>query len=133
MKPGAPTAVRRPCVRLVVPVPRLRLLRLDAGRGAGLRGGRASGSALAAASIGLVYGGGDVGLMGVLADAVLGGRRGDRRHPRVPGADEVAHRGLTELHVVGSMHERKALMADLADAFIALPAASARSTSCARS
>ena len=70
----------------------------------------------------LVYGGGNVGLMGVLADAVLA--RGGKVIGVIPEAlvaKEVAHRGLTELRVVASMHERKAVMAELADAFIALP------------
>ena len=83
---------------------------------------RALGRALAARHIGVVYGGGNVGLMGVLADAVLeaGGRiTGVIPHALV--ARELAHQGLTELHVVDSMHERKAMMARLADAFVALP------------
>jgi uncharacterized protein (TIGR00730 family) len=70
----------------------------------------------------LVYGGGNVGLMGVLADACLA--QGGRVIGVIPQAlvdKEVAHSGLTELRVVGSMHERKALMADLSDAFVALP------------
>src|SRR5207245_2832892 len=72
--------------------------------------------------LGLVYGGGDVGLMGVLADAVLaGGGRVVGVIPRGLEERELAHRGLTELHVVDSMHARKALMADRADAFVALP------------
>jgi len=73
-------------------------------------------------SIGLVYGGGNVGLMGVLADAVL--KAGGEAVGVIPEnlmAKEVGHNGLTKLHVVHSMHERKALMADLSDAFIALP------------
>ena len=72
--------------------------------------------------IGLVYGGGKVGLMGTLADACLS--RGGRVIGVMPRAlvdKEIAHCGLTELRVVESMHERKALMADLADAFLALP------------
>jgi len=72
--------------------------------------------------IALVYGGGKVGLMGILADAVL--RAGGEVTGVIPESlmgREVAHLGLTKLHVVGSMHERKALMADLSDAFIALP------------
>jgi uncharacterized protein (TIGR00730 family) len=72
--------------------------------------------------IGLVYGGGNVGLMGVVADAVL--RAGGEAVGVIPDnlmAREVGHNGLTKLHVVRSMHERKALMADLSDAFIALP------------
>ncbi|HEV8674612.1 MAG TPA: TIGR00730 family Rossman fold protein [Methylomirabilota bacterium] len=72
--------------------------------------------------LGLVYGGGSVGLMGVLADAVLA--EGGEVIGVIPGplsGPELAHGGLTDLRVVGSMHERKALMADLADGFIALP------------
>ena len=71
---------------------------------------------------GLVYGGGNIGLMGVLADAVLaGGGEVQGVIPRALVAREVAHAGLSRLHVVESMHERKALMADLSDGFIALP------------
>jgi uncharacterized protein (TIGR00730 family) len=70
----------------------------------------------------LVYGGGRVGLMGELADAVLaGGGQAIGVIPRNLVLREVGHAGLTELRVVETMHERKALMADLADAFIALP------------
>jgi uncharacterized protein (TIGR00730 family) len=72
--------------------------------------------------IGLVYGGASVGLMGRLADAVLAG--GGEAIGVIPGAlvdREIAHPGLTELRVVGSMHERKALMAELSEAFVALP------------
>jgi len=71
---------------------------------------------------GLVYGGGNVGLMGVIADAVL--ERGGHVTGVIPDAlvsQEVAHRGLSELRVVQSMHERKAVMADLSDGFIAMP------------
>ena len=72
--------------------------------------------------MGLVYGGARVGLMGVLADAALkAGGEVIGVIPRALVAREVAHAGLTELHVVESMHERKALMADLSDGFIALP------------
>jgi uncharacterized protein (TIGR00730 family) len=70
----------------------------------------------------VVYGGASVGLMGVLADAVLA-LKGEVVGV-IPGAlvdREIAHRGLTELHIVGTMHERKAKMAQLADAFVALP------------
>jgi len=70
----------------------------------------------------LVYGGGNVGLMGMLADACLA--EGGRVIGVIPQAlvdKEVAHLGLTELRVVRSMHERKAIMADLSDAFVALP------------
>jgi uncharacterized protein (TIGR00730 family) len=83
---------------------------------------RALGGALAARQIGLVYGGGNVGLMGILADATLeaGGEvTGVMPHALV--AREIAHRGLTHLHIVNSMHERKAMMAELADGFIAMP------------
>lgn len=80
------------------------------------------GRLLASRGIGLVYGGGNVGLMGVLADAVLaGGGEAIGVIPRHLEAREVAHRGLTELRVVESMHERKAMMADLSDAFVAMP------------
>lgn len=80
------------------------------------------GQELAQEGIGLVYGGGRVGLMGTIADAVLS--RGGEVIGVHPGAlvdIEVAHRGLTELRIVSSMHERKALMADLADGFVGLP------------
>ena len=67
-------------------------------------------------------GGGHIGLMGVLADAALAaGGRVVGVIPDALRAKELAHTGLTELHVVGSMHQRKALMADLADGFAALP------------
>jgi uncharacterized protein (TIGR00730 family) len=80
------------------------------------------GQALAGRGLDLVWGGGNVGLMGALADGVLaGGGRAIGVIPREMVDREIAHRGATELHVVGSMHERKALMASLADAFIALP------------
>jgi hypothetical protein len=73
-------------------------------------------------NIGLVYGGGNVGLMGMLADAVLGaGGEAVGVIPKHLMAREVGHKRLTKLHVVHSMHERKALMADLSDAFVALP------------
>jgi len=87
---------------------------------------REAGVQLAAAmvqeGITLVYGGGNVGLMGILADSVLAA--GGTVIGVIPQAlvdKEVAHRGVTDLRVVGSMHERKALMADLSDAVIALP------------
>jgi uncharacterized protein (TIGR00730 family) len=80
------------------------------------------GAALAASGTGLVYGGGDVGLMGIVADATLAaGGEVIGVMPEALVAKEIAHRGLTELRVTGSMHERKALMAELADGFIALP------------
>jgi hypothetical protein len=72
--------------------------------------------------IGLVYGGGGIGLMGVLADAVLAaGGEVVGVIPRPLATKEIAHGGCTELRVVESMHERKATMADLADGFLALP------------
>ena len=82
----------------------------------------ALGELLAARSIRLVYGGGHVGLMGVLADAVLAGG-GEVVGVITDGlqAREVGHTALPDLRVVATMHERKALMASLADAFIALP------------
>ncbi|HTC88079.1 MAG TPA: TIGR00730 family Rossman fold protein [Bryobacteraceae bacterium] len=81
-----------------------------------------TGRMLAQRGIELVYGGGKVGLMGRIADACLGhGGRVIGVMPRNLFEKEIGHQGLTELRVVASMHERKALMADLADAFIALP------------
>ena len=72
--------------------------------------------------MGLVYGGARVGLMGALADAVLvGGGHVTGVMPASLVAKEVAHQGLSDLRVVASMHERKAMMNDLADGFIALP------------
>lgn len=71
---------------------------------------------------GIVYGGGRVGLMGVIADAALAaGGEVIGVIPEALATKEVAHGGVTQLHVVSTMHERKALMADLSDAFIALP------------
>lgn len=79
-------------------------------------------SQLARQDLTLVYGGGNIGLMGVLADAMLAaGGRVIGVIPQGLVVREVAHHGLTELHVVGSMHERKARMAELSDAFLALP------------
>src|SRR6202795_4585701 len=83
---------------------------------------REVGRLLGRRAIRLVYGGGHVGLMGVVADACLnagGGVIGVI--PQALADKEVAHKGLTELRVVGSMHERKAVMAELSDAFLALP------------
>lgn len=80
------------------------------------------GKLLANSGIALVYGGGRVGLMGVLADAVLATNgQAIGVMPRALVEKEIAHTGLTKLHVVGSMHERKELMAGLADAFVLLP------------
>ena len=83
---------------------------------------RSLGSLLAQRNIGLVYGGASVGLMGAVADAVL------RANGDVTGVipqslvdKEIAHPSLTNMHIVETMHERKALMADLSDGFVALP------------
>lgn len=82
----------------------------------------AFGALLAKEGITLVFGGGSVGLMGVVADAVLAnGGKAIGVIPRALWDREVGHRNLSELHVVETMHERKAMMASLADAFVALP------------
>jgi len=82
----------------------------------------ALGRALVEAGLGLVYGGASVGLMGWIADTVLAGS-GEVIGviPESMAKKEIAHGGLSDLRVVGSMHERKAMMADLASGFIALP------------
>ncbi|MBI3768253.1 MAG: TIGR00730 family Rossman fold protein [Deltaproteobacteria bacterium] len=83
---------------------------------------RALAAALVARGIGLVYGGGSVGLMGVVADAVLAaGGEVIGVIPRALATKEIAHQGLADLRIVPSMRERKALMAELADGFVALP------------
>jgi uncharacterized protein (TIGR00730 family) len=80
------------------------------------------GRELSAAGIAVVFGGGRVGLMGALANAVLSsGGRAIGVIPKALVEREIAHASLTELHIVNSMHERKARMADLADAFVLLP------------
>jgi uncharacterized protein (TIGR00730 family) len=82
----------------------------------------AVGRLLAERNVRLIYGGGHVGLMGILADAVL--EHGGEVHGVITRAlerKEIAHAGLTTLEVVETMHERKALMADAADAFVMLP------------
>lgn len=80
------------------------------------------GKTLANRNLQLVYGGGNVGLMGVVADAVLNaGGEVIGVIPQFLAAKEIAHPNLTQLHVVDSMHDRKAMMAELADGFIALP------------
>jgi uncharacterized protein (TIGR00730 family) len=82
----------------------------------------ALGRAVAERGLGLVYGAGRVGLMGTLADAALGaGGEVIGVIPRALVDREVAHQGLSDLRVVASMHERKALMSDLADGFVAAP------------
>src|SRR5262245_54751325 len=83
---------------------------------------RRLGEALVRRGLGLVFGAGHIGLMGVLADTVLAA--GGEAIGVIPQAlvdKELAHRRLTQLHVVDTMHQRKALMADLADGFVALP------------
>ncbi|HEU4717708.1 MAG TPA: TIGR00730 family Rossman fold protein [Bacteroidia bacterium] len=80
------------------------------------------GKAMAEKKIRLVYGGGSIGLMGVVADAVM--QNGGEVHGVIPGfldVKEVRHKGITQMHVVSSMHERKAMMEKLCDAAIALP------------
>ncbi|MCA3004006.1 MAG: TIGR00730 family Rossman fold protein [Phycisphaerales bacterium] len=80
------------------------------------------GRALARAGITVVYGGGRVGLMGIVADAALAeGGKVIGVIPRAMVEAERGHHGVTKLHVVTTMHERKALMADLSDGFVALP------------
>ena len=79
-------------------------------------------SVLARLGLGLVYGGGNVGLMGIIADSMLeAGGEVIGVIPQSLVAKEVAHRGVTELRIVDTMHQRKALMNELSDAFIALP------------
>ena len=83
---------------------------------------RLLGDTLARRGLRVVFGGGQVGLMGVLADAVLeAGGEAVGVMPKALLEKEIGHQSLTELHVVSTMHERKALMADLSDGFIALP------------
>lgn len=87
-----------------------------------VRVARQSAEAIVRAGYGVVYGGGSVGLMGIVADTAL--RCGGEVIGVIPSAlarTEIAHEGLTELHVVSTMHERKAIMEDASDAFIALP------------
>ena len=91
-------------------------------RAAYLDAARAFGGTCAQRGIGVVFGGGRVGMMGAVADATLAaGGEAIGVIPRDLVDRELAHDGLTEQHVVGSLHERKALMADLSDAFVALP------------
>jgi len=86
------------------------------------RAARELGQCMARRGIDLVYGGASVGVMGAIADAVLeAGREAIGIIPHFLAIKEVAHEGLTEQHVVGSMHERKAMMAEVSDGFIALP------------
>ncbi|OLL32822.1 Rossman fold protein, TIGR00730 family [Burkholderia sp. SRS-W-2-2016] len=83
---------------------------------------RAFGRALVEADLALIYGGGKVGLMGVIADTVMAeGGRAIGVIPELLVDKEVGHNGLTELHVVPDMHHRKKMMAELSDAFVAMP------------
>jgi len=94
----------------------------DGARGEYASAARALAAELARRHLGLVYGGGGTGMMGVLADTMLAA--GGEVIGVIPGplaARELAHRGLTALRVVGSMHERKATMSALADGFVTLP------------
>lgn len=113
--------------RCVLTAMRLKRLCVFCGSSSGIdpayvKAARAFGLELARRQLTLVYGGGNIGLMGVVADAVLaGGGKVIGVIPRFLENRELAHRGVTELRLVDSMHERKALMADLADGFVALP------------
>lgn len=106
---------------------KLRALCVFCGASPGVRpeyvaAGEALGRLLAARGIDLVYGGGGIGMMGAVARAAIGaGGRVIGIIPERLERKEIAQQGLTELHVVQSMHERKAMMADRADAFVALP------------
>lgn len=94
---------------------------------------RSVGRGLAERGIGVVYGGGRLGLMGAVADGALAA--GGEVIGVIPEAlvdAEVAHRGLTSLEVVRTMHERKARFTELADGFVNLPGAPARWTSCGK-
>ena len=83
---------------------------------------RSLGAAIAASGLAMVYGGANIGLMGVVADAALaGGAEVIGVLPEVLAGKEIAHTGLTRLELVPTMHERKALMAELAHAFLVLP------------
>ena len=83
---------------------------------------RAFGRALVEHDLVLIYGGGKVGLMGTIADTVMeAGGRAIGVIPELLVSKEIGHKGLTELHVVPDMHHRKKMMADLSDAFVAMP------------
>jgi uncharacterized protein (TIGR00730 family) len=86
---------------------------------------REFGALLAARGLELVYGGGHVGMMGILADSALAaGGRVIGVIPRSMVEKELAHESVTQMHIVETMHQRKALMAELSDAFVALPGGS---------
>ncbi len=90
-----------------------------------LEAARDLGSGLAQRGLGMVYGGTSVGLMGACADAALaGGAEVTGVLPRALTSREIAHKGITELRIVSTLHERKAVMSALSDAFIALPGGS---------
>ncbi len=105
----------------------LRRICVFAGSSLGIRpeyrqGAVTLGTTMAARGLDLVYGGAHVGLMGAVADAVLaGGRAVTGVIPEALVSRKLAHTGLTDLRIVQTMHERKSIMADLADAFVALP------------
>jgi uncharacterized protein (TIGR00730 family) len=111
------------------PVRRIQRLCVFCGSSSGARPVYAEAAAelgreLVKSGVTLVFGGGRVGLMGIVADAVLAaGGQAVGVMPRALVEKEIAHTSLTKLHVVESMHQRKALMADLADAFLLLPGA----------
>ena len=94
----------------------------EGSRPAYVEAARRMGEEISRRGLGLVYGGGKVGLMGAVADAALAaGGEVVGVMPDALVSKEIGHEGLTELHVVGSMHERKKLMADLSDGFVTLP------------
>ena len=94
----------------------------DGARPAYREAAAALGRRLAEMQVGLIYGGADVGLMGAVADAALaGGGRVVGVIPHVLVDKEIAHKGVQELHVVDTMHTRKRLMGEMADAFVILP------------
>ena len=110
---GGVSALRRVCVYCGANV---------GARPAYAEAARRLGRVLGERGLGVVYGGGNVGLMGVLADAaLLAGAEVVGVIPRALMARELGHQGVTELRVVETMHERKAVMAELGDAFVALP------------
>jgi len=121
-----PTTPRHPTGAILTPVPPQNLAVFCASANGTnphfTQAAQALGQALATHRIGLIYGGADVGLMKSVADATLAhGGRVVGVIPEVLVDMEVSHRGLTELHVVDTMHTRKALMAGRADAFLILP------------
>src|SRR5512133_1137462 len=126
-RPRAPSPALLPRADLAYPPGPMKRVCVFCGASAGRSGryaevARSFGRALARRGSGLVYGGGGVGLMGVVADAALeAGGEVIGVIPRALQLRELAHPRLTELRVVRSMHERKALMAELSEGFVALP------------